>query len=238
MKKTGADYDSIMKELRAKTSAKNVAGMARFGIRPDAKVLGISIPVLRKKAKEIGKDHDLALKLWESGVHEARLLACFIDDPDEMTEEQIDSWAGDFDSWDVCDQCASALIDKTVFAKRKVFEWATMHEEFVKRAAFALIAAMAVHDKEAPDEQFAQYMPLIIGASEDDRNFVKKAVNWALRQIGKRNKKLNMLAIKTAEEIQRMPSRSAKWIAADAIRELKSDSVRKKLEAAQKKKRG
>ena len=180
------NYDEIIKKLKSMASSKNVEGMARYGINPNNN-LGVSICKLRPIAKENGKDHDLALKLWNSGIHDARLLACFIDDPDRVTGEQMDSWAKDFDSWDICDQACTSLFDLTPFAWTKVFEWAKRDEEFVKRGAFSIIAGLSVHDKDANDKKFEQFFPLIIKHSTDDRNYVKKAVNWALRNIGKRN---------------------------------------------------
>ena len=148
--------DDVIKKLESLANPKNVEGMARFGINSN-NTLGISIYQLRPIAKENGKDHNLALKLWESGIHEARLLACFIDDPKKVTPEQMDSWAKDFDSWDICDQACTSLFDLTPFAWTKIFEWAKRDEEFVKRGAFALIAGLAVHDKVASDEKFEEY---------------------------------------------------------------------------------
>ena len=202
--------------------------MARFGINP-ANTYGVSIPILRKMAREIGKNHELALELWETGIHEARLLACFIDRPDMIAEEQMERWVKDFDSWDVCDQCCGNLFDRTRFAHKKAVEWCGREEEFVRRAGFVLMACLAVHDKKAGDQAFIEFLPLIKTHSGDDRNYVKKAVNWALRQIGKRNQNLNEVAIKTAEEIKQLDSRSARWIASDALRELAGDAVQKKL---------
>ena len=202
--------------------------MARFGINPE-NTYGVSIPNLRKIARETGEDHALAQQLWASGIHEARILASFIDKPETVTEAQMESWVKDFDSWDVCDQCCSNLFDKTKFAHRKAAEWSKREEEFVKRAGFTLMAALAVHDKKAADEDFLKFLPIIKRESTDGRNFVRKAVNWALRQIGKRNYNLNQMALKTAEEIQQVNSKSARWIAADAIRELTSEAVQKKL---------
>jgi 3-methyladenine DNA glycosylase AlkD len=180
-------------------------------------------------ARETGKDHALAQRLWASGVHEARLLASMIDQPEMVTEAQLESWVRDFNSWDVCDQCCSNLFDKTKFAHEKAIDWSKREEEFVKRAGFVLMAALAVHDKKAADEDFLKFLPIVKRESTDERNFVKKAVNWALRQIGKRNLNLNKAAIQTAEEIQQIDSGSARWIAADAIRELTGEAVQKKL---------
>jgi len=222
--------EEVLKRLKSLANPENVAGMARFGINPE-NTLGISVPTLRKMAREIGKNHALAQELWASGVHEARSLAALIDDPRQVTEDQMERWVADFDSWDVCDQCCGNLFDKTRFAYRKAVEWAARDDEFVKRAGFALMAWLAVHDKRAPDEAFLQFLPMIKRESGDARNFVKKAVNWALRQIGKRNAALNAEAIRTAEEIQSMGSKPGRWIASDALRELTSDKVRERLHA-------
>lgn len=187
------------------------------------------MPVLRKMAKEIGKDHQLALKLWNSGFHEVRILAGLIDETEKVTEIQIEKWAKDFDSWDVCDQVCSSLFDKTNFAWQKVIEFSKRKEEFVKRTGFTLMACLAVHDKKAQDKDFIKLLPIIKREATDERNFVRKAVNWALRQIGKRNKNLNKEAIKIAREILKIDNKTAKWIAADAIRELKSEQIQKRL---------
>jgi len=221
-------YKEILKRLKSLSDPKAVEGMARFGINPK-NTYGVSIPNLRMISKEIGRDHSLAQQLWSSGIHEARILAGMIDDPGMVTEEQMESWVKDFDSWDVCDQCCSNLFDKTEFAYQKAFEWSERNEEFVKRAGFVLMATLAVHDKKATDEELLKFLPLIKRESTDDRNFVKKAVNWALRQIGKRNVSLNKAAIKTAKKIQGIDSKSARWIASDALRELTSEAVQKRL---------
>ncbi|HOW97931.1 MAG TPA: DNA alkylation repair protein [Kiritimatiellia bacterium] len=212
---------SVLRALKRQAHPANVAGMARYGIRTRG-ALGVSIPALRAMAKEIGQDHQLALDLWASGVHEARILAGLVADPAALTEREMERWARDFDSWDVCDQVCSNLFDKTPSAWRKAVEWAGRDEEFVKRAGFVLMAALSVHDKAAPDSAFMKFMPLIRREARDERNFVKKAVNWALRQIGKRNERLRRAAVQTGKSIQRLDSRSARWIAADAIRELTS----------------
>ena len=198
--------------------------------------LGYRFIILRPLAKEIGINHALALKLWDSTIHDARLLACFIDDPQQITSEQMDAWAEDFDSWDICDQACTSLFDLSPLAYKKVFQWADKEKEFVKRAAFSLIAGLAVHDKTATEQDFERFLSLCIRHSNDERNYVKKAVNWALRNIGKRNLSLNKKALKTAEEIKNIDSKSARWIAADAIRELTSQKVRQRLERKKKKK--
>ncbi len=209
----------ILKQLKSLRNPRNVAGMARFGINP-RNTLGVSIPTLRRIARQAGKDHRLAQELWASGIHEARILAAIVDVPEQVTEAQMERWVKDFDSWDVCDQVCSNLFDKTAYAHRKAAQWSRRDDEFVKRAGFVLMAALAVHDKSAPDAAFSKFLPLITRGATDERNFVKKAVNWALRQIGKRNAALNRAAIATAREIQRIDSKSARWVAADALREL------------------
>ncbi len=220
----------IIKKLEKFSVPENKEGMARFGINTE-KALGVSVANIRKVGKTVKKDHELALKLWNTGIHEARILATMLDEPDAVNEEQMESWAKDFNSWDLCDQACGNLFDKTRFAFKKPYEWARRDEEFVKRAAFALIAWLAVHDKKAGNKEFERFLTLIKNAAGDERNFVKKAVNWALRQIGKRNPALNKKAVKTAEEIQKMDSKAAKWIAKDALKELRSEAVQKRLKS-------
>lgn len=220
--------DETIRRLKTHSNPAAVQGMSRFGINP-TNTLGVSIPSLRKMAREIGTDHRLAQQIWGSGIHEARILASMIDDPEKVTAAQMERWVRDFDSWDVCDQCCSNLFDKTSFAHQKALQWTSRSQEFVKRAGFALMAALAVHDKESSNRPFERYLPIIKRESDDQRNFVKKAVNWALRQIGKRNPQLNRKAIETAMQIQKRDSKAARWIASDAIRELTSDPVKKKL---------
>jgi 3-methyladenine DNA glycosylase AlkD len=203
--------------------------MARFGIATDRALGGSSIPYLRWLAKRLGKDHRLAAELWASRIHEARILAALVDDPAAVTEEQMESWAAEFDSWDVVDGVCGSLFDKTPFAYGKAVEWSSRREEFVKRAAFSLMAMLAVHDKQAEDRSFEVFLPIIERESGDPRHFVRKSVNWALRQIGKRNRALNAKAIATAVRIQESGVRSAKWVASDALRELRSNAVQAKL---------
>lgn len=220
-------YD-IIEKLKKQSSAKNVEGMVRFGIS-SKNTLGVSMPILRKMAKEIGKDHKLALELWQTKIHEAKILAGLIDVPALVTKKQMDAWASDFDSWDVCDQVCMNLFDKTLFAFDKAKEYSQKEKEFVKRTGFALMASLALHDKKANDSQFNEFFPFILKASTDERNFIKKAVNWALRQIGKRNLKLNKQAIEIVKKIQKIDSKTAKWIANDALRELSCEAVQKRL---------
>jgi len=218
----------VIAELKSMGNPKAAAGMARYGIKAD-RALGVSIPKLQSLAKKIGKNHKLAGALWSSAVHEARILACMIDDPQRITADRLDRWATEFDSWDLCDQCCNRLFSKTPFARQKAMAWAGRPEEFVKRAGFVLMAVLAVHDKKAPDKQFDPFFKRIKAEADDERNFVKKAVNWALRQIGKRNRSLNKKAICVAEEIRQFESKAARWVARDALRELRSENVQKRL---------
>ncbi len=223
-----ASAGEIISQLRAAAKPGALEGMKRFAIAGEGR-LGVSVPDMRKIAKKAGRDHALALDLWKTGIPEARIVAGLVGDPAELTSEQMDDWAADFESWDVCDQVCMNLFDRSPLAWKKVREWARRDEEFVRRASFALIASLAVHDKAAPDSKFAALFPIIRRASTDDRNFVKKAVNWALRQIGKRNRDLNRAAVAEAAAVSRIDSRAARWIAADALRELDSEQVRRRL---------
>ena len=218
----------VLNVLRSEGNHRNVEGMARFGITT-AKAYGVSAPFIRSLAKTIGRNHTLALQLWSTEILEARALAALIGDPEQVTRSLMNKWVRDFDNWAVCDGACSILFDKTPFASEMAFAWTKRKAEFVKRAGFVLIAALAVHNKETSDAAFLKFLPVITRESTDPRNFVKKAVNWALRQIGKRNLKLNSAAIKTAKRIRRIASTPARWIAADALRELESTAVRKRL---------
>ena len=207
-----------------------VEGMARFGVTAE-KAFGLSAPVLKRLAREVGKDHALAQELWASGILDARALATVVDEPEKVSEQQMENWAKDFDSWAVCDGACLNLFRWTPYAYRKCLEWSSRKEAYVKRAAFSLLAGLAVSDKGAADKAFLAFLPVIAREAIDERNFVKKAVNWALRQIGKRNRRLNRAAIRAGQEIRALDSRSARWIAADALRELQSDAVQKRLSA-------
>jgi len=211
--------NDILENLKSLSNPRAVEGMARFGINT-ARAYGISIAILRRMAREIGRDHDLAQELWASDIHEAQILASIIDDPAKVTEAQMENWVRRFDSWDLCDQCCQNLFAGTIFAYQKAVEWSSNDREFIKRAGFVLMARLAVGNKKADDSQFERFLPIIKREATDDRNFVKKAVNWALRQIGKRNARLRQKAIETARELQQTDSKSARWIAADALREL------------------
>ncbi len=222
------EVKQVVDRLKSLGDPKAVEGMGRFGIQ-SSNSFGVSVPKLRTLAREVGCDHPLALQLWETGLHDARLLATMIDDPRQVTVDQMDKWVRDFDSWDVVDGSCGNLFDKTPFALAKAKEWCKREEEFVKRAGFVLIAELAVHDKKAKDKVFLDFLPLIIGGASDNRNFVKKAVNWSLRQIGKRNLSLNKAAVTTALKIQKMESGPAKWVASNALHELKKPQVLKRL---------
>jgi len=205
--------------LQTHASPVNVAGMARFGINP-AGTLGVPVVALRKLARQAGRSHSLALELWESGIHEARILATIVDEPALVTRRQMEAWARGFDSWDVCDHACQNLFWRTPHAWAMAEKWSGARSEFVRRAGFALIAQLAARSPEGADARLEGFLPAIMAAATDDRNFVRKAVNWALRQIGKRNPRLRVRAIATAQQIRALDSRSARWIAADALREL------------------
>ena len=225
---TMASVKDVLDKLQSKAKPEQLKGMAKYGISIEQR-LGVSVPDMRRLAKELGRDHKLALSIWKTGIAEARILAGMVGDPDRLTEEQMEEWVKDIDSWDVCDQVCMNLFEKNQLAWKKTIDWSDREEEFVKRTAFSLIACLAWHDKKASDEKFIGLLPVITRAATDERNFVKKAVNWALRNIGKRNLHLNQAAISTAREIQRLDSKAARWIAADAIRELESDAVQSRL---------
>jgi 3-methyladenine DNA glycosylase AlkD len=222
--------DDVIVELQCRARPDSLPAMSRFGIATESALGGWSVPDLRSFAKRLGRDHELALCLWSSGIHEARQLAAMVDDPGSVTNDQLEEWAADFASWDIVDG-ACGLFASTRFAYAKAYEWSSREEEFVKRAAFVLMAYLAVHDKGAPDEQLAEFLPVIEREAWDKRNFVKKAVNWALRQIGKRNLALNKAAIDAATRIHAQGTSPARWIATDALRELRSDAVQQRLAA-------
>jgi 3-methyladenine DNA glycosylase AlkD len=220
----------VVDELRAAADPSRKPGMARVGIPVD-RALGVSIPHCRRIAKAHRFDHALALDLWTTGIHEARIVASMVDDPAEVTAAQMDAWVADFDGWDVCDQVCSNLFGSSGHAFPAARDWVRRDEEFVKRAGFTLVAERAVHDREHDDAFWAGWLPVIRAGADDDRNYVKKAVNWALRQIGKRNEALNAAAIAEAESLLERDSSSARWIARDALRELRSEAVQARLRA-------
>ena len=226
-----ASLDEVMSRLKSLGSERNRAGMQRYGINVD-KAFGVSVTKLRALAKEIGRNHELSLQLWSTRIHEAWILAALVGEPEKVTPRQMDAWVRDFDSWDVCDTVCGSLFDKTPFAYKKAADWSQKDKEFVKRAGFALMAWLAVHDKKANNKSYEKFFLSIRRGATDERNFVKKAVNWALRQIGKRNRELNKKAITLSKEIQKINSKSARWVANDALKELTSSKVQARLDGA------
>lgn len=210
--------DTLIRDLRSISNPETLESQRRFGITVENS-LGVSLYDIRRICKGI-QDHALALELWKTGIHEARIMAAIVDIPSQVTRSQMDEWVADFDSWDVCDQVTTSLFDQTPYAFAAIFDWAKREEEFVRRAAFAMIAGLSVHEKSFKDADFECFFPLIIQYSNDPRNFVKKAVNWALRNIGKRNEALCRRAIEVARQLQDSGDRTARWIASDALREL------------------
>jgi 3-methyladenine DNA glycosylase AlkD len=225
---TKEKLNAIIHRLEALADPRNVEGMARYGIT-SARAYGVPTPEMRKLAKEFGPDQELAEALWKIHSHETRIIAALVAEPDKFSEELADGWVQDFDNWAVCDGACFNIFYKTEFAYRKSFEWCRDEREFVRRAAFALMAKIAISHKWRPDADLEKFYPVIRRYCTDERNFVKKAVNWCLRQTGKRNAALNASAIKLAEEMAGLDSKSARWIARDALRELRSDAVRKRL---------
>ena len=223
-----ASVEEVLERLKSMARPDQLEGMAKYGMIVERR-LGVSVPNLRRMAKELGQNHKLALELWKTGIVEARLVAAMTDDPEKLTEGQMEDWVKDINSWDVCDQVCMNLFEKVPLAWKKIIDWSEREEEFVKRAAFALIACLAWHDKKVTDEKFIELFPVIIRGATDERNFVRKAVNWALRNIGKRSLNLNKAAINTAREIQQIDSKAARWIASDTIRELESEAVQIRL---------
>ncbi|MFA5891864.1 MAG: DNA alkylation repair protein [Actinomycetota bacterium] len=222
------EAEDLVARLRALGSERNRSGMARFGINVEH-ALGVSVTEIRRLARAAGRDHRLASALWKTGIHEARILASMVEDPAAVTPAQMDRWARAFDSWDVCDQVCMNLFDKTPYAWDKAVEWSAREAEFVKRAGFSLMASLASHDRESPDARFGAFLEAIEREAADDRNFVRKAVNWALRGIGKRNASLNGRAVAVAVRLKARPERAARWIGSDALRELQSEAVRARL---------
>lgn len=225
---TGKELAHALEWMERRGSKRNRDGMARFGITA-RKVYGISVGDLRKLARELGPSHALARALWKTGWYEARMLAAMVGEPARVTPAEMESWAKAFDNWAICDTLTFVLWDRTPHAWPKVREWATRKEEFVKRASFALLASLTVHDKAAPDEWYLEGLVLIEREASDERNFVKKAVNWALRSIGKRSPMLNQESIAVAKRLATSKDRASRWVGTDALRELSSESVRRRL---------
>jgi len=230
MRKRTREYEinEILSKLKTLANPRAIEGMAKYGIT-SSKAYGVSIPNLRKIAREIGTNHELAKQLWKLDIRETRILATLIDNPKLVTEEQMDEWANDFNYWEICDQCCMNLFVNTDFAYKKAIEWSSSEKEFVKRAGFALMASLAFKYRKTNDELFDEFFQLIKKEASDERLYVKKAVSWALRQIGKRNLVLNKKAIEVAKEIQKINTKSAKWIASDVLRELTSKKVQARL---------
>ncbi|HEX2618862.1 MAG TPA: DNA alkylation repair protein [Phototrophicaceae bacterium] len=226
--KARVSFDELIQRLEALANPDNIAGMQHFGIH-GGRMLGISLVALRQIAKEIVKDHTLADQLWSSGIHEARILASIIDDYKQVTPEQMERWVQDFDSWDVCDQCCGNLFALTPSAWDKAVGWSSREAEFVKRAGFVLMAQLSHKSQKARDDRYPPFLTIIEREAHDDRNFVKKAVNWALRQIGKRNRALNTMAIETALKIRQQNSKAAQWVAKDALKELQDAKIQSRL---------
>jgi 3-methyladenine DNA glycosylase AlkD len=219
--------EEVLARLKSMSDPSQAASAARFGVSAGNR-MGIRVPDLRRLAKELGKDHRMALELWETGVPEARMLASMIGEPRELTAAQMDSWVEGFDAWDVCDQACMNLFARSPLAWQKVRDWAERPEEYVKRAAFALLACLAWHDRSSPDEQFIEFLPLIQAGASDNRHFVKKAVSWALRNIGKRNQRLQVEALQFARKMEDADSAVARWIGRDAVRDLTSEAAQRR----------
>jgi 3-methyladenine DNA glycosylase AlkD len=224
--------EETLARLRSISDRARLEGMSRYGIKVD-RALGVSMPEMRSFAKTLDKDHQLAIDLWRSGVHEARIMTSLLADPKILTEEQMEEMVRDLDSWDVCDQCCSNLFSRSPLALRKALEWSGREGEFQKRAGFVTMAALAVHGKKLREEDLVLMLDATVRESHDDRNYVRKAVNWALRQIGKRDMRTNALAINAAERIMAKGDRASRWVASDALRELRGEAVRERLKSRQ-----
>ena len=227
-----ASVKDVLNKLQSKAQPEQLKGMAKYGMAVEQR-LGVSVPDMRKLAKEIGRDHKLALDLWKTGIADAKILASMIDDPKMLDEKQMEEWVKDIDSWDVGDQVCMNLFEKSPLAWKKVDDWSMRDEEFVKRTAFGLLACLAWHDKKADDDDFLDLFYVFARGAMDERNAVKKAVSWALRNIGKRNLALNKAAVNEANRISLLNSKSARWIASDVTRELESEAVQKRLKKKQ-----
>ncbi|HEY5810866.1 MAG TPA: DNA alkylation repair protein [Povalibacter sp.] len=238
-KKTGAprhDVDSVIASLKRLSSKKTRDGMARYGLPADH-AMGVGVGAMRQLAKRIGPNHDLALELWQTGWYEARMVAVFIDEPARVTAAQMDRWCRDFDNWGICDTACFVLFDQLPHAFRKVSQWSRLKGEFQRRGAFALLACLALHHRDHGDDPFVSALPLIERAATDERNFVCKAVNWALRSVGERSHALHSSAIALAQRLAASPDPTSRWIGKDALRQLNSAAVVRRL-AAREKKRG
>jgi 3-methyladenine DNA glycosylase AlkD len=224
------DVEAVVASLKRLASTRYRDGMSRYGL-PSDNAFGVPVGAIQKLAKRLGWNHDLARSLWETGWYEARMLAAFIDEPERVTPAQMDRWCRDFDNWGICDTVCFHLFDRTPHAFRKVTQWAGRRDEFVKRAAFALLACLALHDKRTGDEPFARFLPLVERAATDERNFVKKGVSWTLRGIGRRSCELNIAAVEMARRLAASSNAAARWVGKDALRELTSPAVTRKFAA-------
>lgn len=219
MKSADPRVAETLRWLEKKGTKANRDGMARYGIVAK-KAFGVSMGTMKTLAKKLGRDHDLALALWETGWYEARILTSFVDEPKRVTASQMDRWARDFDNWAICDSLCFHLFDKTPHAWSRIEQWSTRKDEFVKRASFALLAAVALHDKKASDQPFIESLELIRKAASDERNFVKKGVSWALRSVGHRSPATHAAAIETGQRLAASANPTERWIGKDALRDL------------------
>jgi len=222
--------ETVIESLKRIASKKVRDGMARFAI-PSDKAFGVSVGTMRQMAKKLGKNHELAEGLWKTGWYETRMMAAFVDEPSEVTPAQMERWCLGFDNWAICDTVCFHLFDRTPHAWKKLAPWSRLQDEFPRRGAFALLWGLTVHDKQADDEKFAQGLALIERAATDERNFVKKAVNMALRATGKRNPALHAAAVATAERLATSTNSAARWVGKDALRELTSPAISRRLAA-------
>jgi len=229
-KKTGHDDEvhAALAWLEKNSTRRDRENLPRFGITA-SKAFGVSMKNIQALAKRLGRSHELASALWDTGWYEARMLTAFVDEPDRVTPAQMDRWCRDFDNWGICDTLCFQLFDRTPHAWTKVAQWGDRREEFVKRAAFALLASLAAHDKSAPDESFARRLPLIERASSDERNFVKKGVSWALRMIGRRSPELHTASVALARRLAESPQAAERWVGKDGLRDLTSPAVVRRL---------
>ena len=224
------DVESVLVALRKESRKRVRDGMARYAI-PSDNALGVSVADIRALAKRIGRNHPLALALWKTNIYEARMLTAFIADPARVTPAQMDRWAGDFDNWAICDTLCFHLFDRTPHAWAKIRQWSDDPREFVRRGAFALLASLALHDKTTGDRPFLGSLRLIERRAGDDRNFVKKAVSWALRGLGRRNRALNAAATELARSLSTSTKPATRWIGKDALKDLTSPALRRRLRA-------
>ncbi|HUU79512.1 MAG TPA: DNA alkylation repair protein [candidate division Zixibacteria bacterium] len=220
--------EQIIAKFEKHANPENLVGMAKFGITPDH-AYGVSLPVIRDLAKEIGKNHLLAQELWNTNIREPRILACMIADPNKVTEELLEKWVRDFDYWEICDQCIMNLFVKTKFAYTKSLEWVRRDDEYIRRSGFVLMAILSYRDKKTDDSKFLSFLPICKKYSTDQRNIVKKAISWSLRRIGARNLFLNKEVLKLTDELMMIESSSAKWIAKDVAKDISRQLVQKKL---------